>query len=671
MKPSGQHVRDLGSQPRVAQEASNRYYLLDVATTTAVRGDLQEVLAAVARGVLGEGYAGDIPARMRSKLDEFPPADGRKLLSALRVLRSTAGSLALTGRATSAGRWSAPEAEATVQRWLASKIPAKRQLAKALVALSTSALYGFPGSEWDRIGYPGPLGPAPEGPRRLQPIEVEHPEELRCDVVVVGSGAGGGCAAARLAEAGLDVVVLERGGYRAEPDFDHLEPAALSDMYLYGGTLATTDLGVLILAGSTLGGGTVVNYTTSFHTPDFVLREWTARTGIAAFASGEFDASLDEVALRIGVNRESSRPSRRDELVEAGLQKLGWDLDVLPRAVRGCSQDDQCGYCGFGCRLGAKQSAMRTFLEDAAGSGARMVIHANARRVLIEDGRATGVEAEASGHRLVVRAKAVVAAGGAIETPALLLRSRLGRRGQVGRHLHLHPGVGTFAVFDEPVRMWTGTLQARYSRQLRDRDRSYGPILETVPVHPGLGSAAMPWASAKQHRELMGKFDHLGFCAVLPRDTTAGRVRVARDGSVRVHYELGSDDERRMVDGLVAAATVLEAAGAREIFSLHSPPISYRPGGDQRGRHARWADEVRATGIRGRLTGFSFHQMGSCRMGTDPATSAVGPDNETHEVRGLYVMDASAFPTASGVNPMLTVYGIASMAAKKLAERLS
>jgi choline dehydrogenase-like flavoprotein len=629
--------------------------------------DLTGVLAALARGVLAEGYVDEVPGRMRAKLDEFPAPVAKKLAGALGSLDTTAGALALTGSRTPVSSLPPDQAERLIQTLLRSRVPAKRQLARAVVALATAALYGFPGDEWDRIGYPGPLHTAEAvDPPALNLVEITEPEELRCDVVVVGSGAGGGCVAAGLARAGLDVIVLEKGGMRTETSFDHLESPAVSDMYLYGAALTTADLGVLIVAGSTLGGGTVVNYTTSFDTPDHVLQEWTRQTGIAAFSDGEFAESLDEVATRVNVNTDSALPGRRDELMEEGLQKLGWDVDVLPRAVRGCTQDDQCGYCGFGCRVGGKQSTYRTFLQDASAAGARIVVHADVRKVFIREGKAHGVGAYVDGHQVHVRAKAVVAAAGAIETPALLLRS--GLDGEVGRHLHLHPGFATFGVFDEDVRMWTGTLQARYSRQLRDRDGGYGPIFETVPIHPGLGSGAMPWVSAAQHRELMANFSRLGFCAVLPRDRSEGRITVGRDGSPTVRYRLTADDERRIVDGLVAAGQVMDAAGARELFTLHAPPLSYRPGP---GAHDRWAAELRAAGVRGKVTGVSFHQMGSCRMGVDRATSAIDANNETHEVKRLFVADASAFPTASGVNPMLTIYGIANRAATKIAARLA
>src|SRR5439155_26270556 len=184
-------------------------------------------------------FADEVPGRMRAKLGEFPSADARKLLGALRALDAPVGALALTGSPRHLSRRSPAEIERLLASWRASRLAPRRQLGSALVALSLAGLYGFPGPEWERIGYPGPLGPAPAEPRRLAPILLTGSDEWTCDVVVVGSGAGGGCVAGRLAQAGFDVVVLERGGYRAERDFSHLESESLSTMYLYGGTLAT------------------------------------------------------------------------------------------------------------------------------------------------------------------------------------------------------------------------------------------------------------------------------------------------------------------------------------------------------------------------------------------------------------------------------------------------
>jgi choline dehydrogenase-like flavoprotein len=631
-------------------------------------GQVARVAAALAAGVLGPDCDPAVPERMLGALGQLPSRqDHDRLLNALRLLGSRAGALLLTGSPTPVPERSRDQVEALLQRWWRSRLRLRRQLAGVVTSAALASEYSFPGAARERTGYPGPLGPAPAEPRRLEPIEIDADEELSCDVVVVGSGAGGGVVAAELAAAGADVIVLEKGGYAAEADFHHREADSTRDLYLYGLTMATGDLGVRVIAGSTLGGGTVVNYTTSFRTPPHVLDEWARVSGSDVFRNGELEASLEAVATRLGVTTAESAPHRRDQLMEEGLRKLGWHVDVLPRDVRGCAQDASCGWCGFGCRLGAKQSTMRTYLEDAAGRGARLVIRANARRVLVSDGRATAVEATSNGRRLRVRARAVAVAAGAIESPALLLRSGLG--GQVGRNLRLHPGTAAFGVFDDDVRMWEGTLQARYSAELRDRLGDYGPIFETVPVHPGSGSTALPWVSSASHRALMERYPNLSLCAVLCRDTAAGQVRLDRDGQPRLRYAITAEDERHVAEGVAAAGEVLAAAGAREVFSMHPSRPSFRAG--EPGGHQAWAEATRKAGYRnGRMTFFSYHQMGSCRLGTDPASSAVDPDHQTHEVKGLYVTDGSVFPTASGVNPMLSIMGLAHRAAGRIAARL-
>jgi long-chain-alcohol oxidase len=638
-------------------------------TGSAASQPAARVVAAVAAGLLGPGYHPEVPGRVLALLDRTPARRDRdQLLGVLRALDSRAGALALTGRPVPVSALGPPAAEALVQRWWRSRLPLQRRLAAALSGITMLAGYGWPGPARDATGYPGPLGAAPDVPRRLDPLKLDGDERLACDVVVVGSGAGGGVAAAELARRGLDVVVLEKGGYAAERDFHHLEGDAYQELYLYGLTLTTDDLACRIVAGSTLGGGTVVNYTTSFKTPDRVLAEWAESSGVEAFASGEVAASLDAVAERAGVTTGQSAPGVRDQLMEQGLRRLGWHAAPLPRNVRGCAQDAGCGWCGFGCRLGAKQSTLVTFLEDAAAHGARIVVGADVRRVLVDEGWAVGVEAQVGASRLRVRARAVVAAGGAIETPALLLRS--GLRGQVGHHLHLHPGTAAMGVFDEPVRWWEGTTQARYSAELRDRLGDWAPIFETVPLHPAAAAAALPWQSAAQHRDLMERSAHLSLIGVLCRDTSDGRVRVDRDGNPRVRWRLNQQDEDRMAAGVAAAGAVLAAAGATEVFSVHRQRCSFRPGGA--GAHRAWAETTRQAGFRaGRATLASYHQMGSCRMGTDPATSAVGPDQQAHEIKALYVADSSVFPTAVGVNPMLTVMGLAHRAAAGLADRLA
>ena len=541
--------------------------------------------------------------------------------------------------------------ESILGAWRDSPVPLMRTGFQALRKAALAFAYLLPG-RWEQIGYPGPLGPHPEAPEpRLDPIVAAGPLELECDVCVVGSGAGGGVAAAVLAAAGLDVVVLEAGGYFSERDFDGAERAGLRRLYRGGGASATDDQGVALIAGACLGGGTVVNYTTSFRTPDDVLTEWEG----LGFPSAELGESLDAVCERLGVNTDHNLPSRRDELLRRGLDALGWHVDAMPRDVRGCEQGVVCGSCGYGCPLGAKQSTLRTWLEDAAGAGARIVVGAKARRVFVENGAAAGVDAGP----VQVRARAVVAAAGAIDTPALLLRSGL-HNANVGRWLRLHPATGVFGSFDEEVRPWEGTLQALYSDRYRFLDDGYGIKYETIPAHPALLSSALPWESAADNARLMSSLARLSLVAVIPRDSGSGRVRLGRDGEPIVSYALGTDDARRLATGIDGAGRILAAAGAREIVTAHA-------------RAQRWDDGFPRGAFRfgpGRGSLFSFHLMGSARMGGSPRTSAADPAGETWEVQNLVVADGSAFPTASGVNPMITIEAIAHLNAVRLAARL-
>ena len=566
------------------------------------------------------------------------------------------------------------ERERVLLSWCDSRLPQRRAAFQALRkgALLVSYMLanpdGSPNPVWEAMGFPGPLGKKADAPPKpLKPLEIAADTDLSCDVVVVGSGAGGGTAAGVLAAAGLDVVVLEMGGYYDDADFDGSEVTALTGLYL-GAPQASHDQSVGLLAGSCLGGGTVVNYSTSFRTPDEVREEWAGH-GVPAFATQEYTQSLDAVVERLGVNLEHNKPSRRDEILRAGCDALGWHIDAMPRNVRGCDQGKECGYCGLGCRIGAKQSVTKTWLADAASAGARFVVNTRAERVIIESGAARGVEARTlDGHRVTVRARAVVAACGALHTPALLRRSGLDNA-NIGKHLKLHPVAVVMATYEDEVRPWEGVMQALYSDQHRDLDNGYGVKYETGPTQPHLALAFVPWRGGRAHRELMAALPFASPIAALVRDRDGGEVRVGRDGQPVVRYHLSDYDLGHLRTGLDGAAQIHEAAGAKRIFSSHNRWVAYEPGRD--GDRARFMADCDAAGYGpGQCMLGSFHIMGSARMGGSPASSACDPTGQTWDVRDLVVCDGSAFPTASGVNPMVSIEAIAHMNARGLAARL-
>ena len=611
---------------------------------------------------LVDGGAADLAERVAAKVATLPrAADRAELDLLLGLFENRTVNLLIAGIPRRVSTMTPAQCERYLRGWATSRLAPRRKAFQALKRIITVTHYTTPGVA-RALGYPGPLGPPPAVPKPIRPLVVTADTTLTCDVAVVGSGAGGSVVAAELAAAGKDVVVLEKGGYRNEADFTHYESEGLARLYDAGGLLATRDLGFVILQGATLGGGTVINYTTSFATPESVRDEWAREHGLPHFTSAEFTRSLDAVARRLGVNTDHAAPSGRDRVLIRGLERLGWHHGLLPRNVRGCTQDDSCGYCGYGCRVAAKQSTLVTYLPDAVARGARVVVDCDVRRVVIVGGRATGVEARVNGHALTVRAGAVVVACGSIHSPALLLRSGV-RLPALGKFLALHPATAVFGEMDEPVRPWTGTLQAHYSDQFADLDRGYGFKVETAPVHPSLLALAAPWESAAQYADRMGRLAHTALCGILLRDRFGGRVRVDRDGYPVVNYRVSRYDAAHLRRALAAAAELLEAAGAREIWPPLARWISYKPGAPR--AREEWLARVDAAGWgANQLLLVTFHQMASCRMGASARTSVVDPEHRVWGVEDLYVSDASVFPTASGVNPMLTIMGIAHRAAQ-------
>ncbi|BDH56249.1 GMC family oxidoreductase N-terminal domain-containing protein [Tsukamurella sp. PLM1] len=562
--------------------------------------------------------------------------------------------------------------EEALLRWGTHPLAPVRAVFQGLRSLLIGSYYIAPDAIAARaaIGYPEAPGPLPDAPEpSLRPITLTAGgARLTADVVVVGSGAGGGTAAAVLAAAGLDVLVLERGGYHDDRDFGAGELDSLTTLYAGAPAVSAEGQFSSFMAGGTLGGGTVVNWSTSFATPEHVRAEWAAH-GARQFAGDEFTRALDAVQQRLGVNTDHNAASSRDAILERGLTALGRHCDAMPRNVLGCDQGIECGRCGYGCRIGAKQSTAKTWLQDAQADGARIAVGVDVRRVIVERGRATGVEAIGpDGASVTVAARAVVVAAGSLQTPPLLRRSGL-RNKRIGENLRLHPVTSVAGVFDEDVRPWEGGLQTRYSTEHADLDGDgYGVIYETGPASPGAITLFQPWHSAAQHAADMRALRHTVQVGVLVRDSGSGRVTVGRDGEPVVRYRLSDHDAAHMQRGVVGAAEILAAAGASSVRSSHQNRVAADLPGSLDGFAAAAAREGYAPA---RCMMIALHIMGTAAMGGSRDTSATDPDGATWEVPNLVVADASCFPTPSGVNPMISIEAIAYMNASRLAAHLA
>ncbi|MDP5182508.1 GMC family oxidoreductase [Blastococcus sp. BMG 814] len=518
---------------------------------------------------------------------------------------------------------------------------------------------------WPAISFDGPLLEPPseaDFPKTLAIATVPaESRELHADVVVVGSGAGGGVAAARLAAAGRSVLVLERGAYRNEPDLPQLEALSFPNLYLDGGYVWSENGRLAMLAGATTGGGTTVNSMACLPTPEYVLDEWTAR-GVEGVAPENFTPHLTEVQDRINARVENTRHNAVNRLLIRAFEKRGLEWQVLPRNARD-DDDRYCGSCNAGCLLGCKQSTMKTFLQDASDAGALLLPGCRAERLLVADGAVTGVEATvtaADGTRtsLVVHAPTVVLAAGTLSTPLLLQASGIGGPA-VGENLHVHPSYFMSGVFDEPVHGWRGQILTSWCREFERVQEDHGFLVEAAPMGLGFWTGLTPWRDGAAHKQDQLRLSHVSGVWGFVRDHGAGRITADAEGRPLATWDLDDDVDLAVVRRChQELARLLHAAGAREIFTFLPGDPRWREGEDFEAFVALLGD-LRADEV---FT-LSAHQSGSCAAGTDPLRSVVDGRGRLHDVAGAWIADASAFPSAPGVNPMVSIEAYASRTA--------
>ena len=551
---------------------------------------------------------------------------------------------------------------------VAASGPAAAAGLDALTKLTLMLSYALPDVTgvnpfWRTWGYPGPVAAPPQTPKTITALTPAGDTELHADVVVVGSGAGGGVIAARLAEAGHDVVVLEAGGYFNEADFVQYELVAYQNLYLRGGYFATADGMVTLVAGSNLGGGTTVNWSNSVRPRADVLAGWAREQGMAGVDTGEFSAHVDAVLARLAVNTECSDFNDPHQRLAEGAGKLGWHVRTAALNLDAARYDPElAGYTGYGDQTGAKQSTLRTWLQDAHDAGARILVRTWAEKILVVDGRAAGVQARyadpATGAtaQVTVRARYVVSACGSLETPALLLRSGIGGPA-VGTNLRLHPATVVGGVYPDPQRTWWGPSQAAILDEFAGKDDGIGHIIEGVQHGYGLLTASIPWRNAAEHKARARQLGHASWFVGIVQDRGSGRVTIDDAGQAVHTYPLADELDRQHVRDTVEAMVRLhEAAGADQIV-VPAPGVEYwRRGADLDAFLAAVADQPLGPGG---IPLFSAHQMGSAAIGLAPATSVAGPTGEMHDTPGVWIGDTSAFPTSSGVNPMVTTEALA------------
>ena len=522
--------------------------------------------------------------------------------------------------------------------------------------------------------------PIREGLARWKAIDaaaLERNAELECDVAVIGTGAGGGVTADALAQAGLDVVMLEEGPFVGSTAFRMREREAYPLLYQEAAARQTLDKSITILQGRCVGGSTTVNWTSSFRTPRRTLAYWRDVQGLRSMGEADLAPWFERMEERLGIAPWAMPANENNDVLRRGCQKLGIASGVIARNVRGCAN---LGYCGTGCPINAKQSMLVTTIPAALDRGARMVYRARVEKLAIEGDRIAACEAHgiaanglrANGHRVRVRARHYVLAAGAIGSPAILLRSAAPDPYQtLGRRTFLHPTVVSAGLMRERVDGWYGAPQSVYSDHFVDTVPFDGPAgfkLESAPTYPLLVGSTLP-GFGEAHAHWMRKMAWMQVTIALLRDgfhpqSPGGRVVLRSDGSAVLDYTMTPylwDSVRR---AFLTMAEIQFAAGAQAVMPMHETAQAWSSWQEARAGIA----ELEMKPLAARVV--TAHVMGGCAMGRDPQTSVTGESGRHHQLANLSVHDGSLFPTSLAANPQLSIYAIAAKLSASLAKSL-
>ena len=502
------------------------------------------------------------------------------------------------------------------------------------------------------------------------------PAMLTCDVAIIGSGAGAGITAELLTRAGLAVVIVEEGPLKSSSDFRQRESDAYPQLYQESAARKTADKAINILQGRCVGGSTTVNWTSSFRTPPDTLRHWQQQFGLGELTEAGLAPFFAQAEQRLSIGPWLAAPNENNDLLRRGAAKLGIEASAIARNVKGCWN---LGSCGMGCPTNAKQSMLVTTIPAALDAGAQLLVQTQARELLIDGGKvqallcaAVQADGTPSGATTRIVAKHYVVAGGAINSPALLLRSKApDPHGRLGARTFLHPVVISAATFSQKVEGWNGAPQTIYSDHFLHTQPIDGPIgykLEAPPIHPLIFASTLP-GYGQQQAAMLADFAHTHSLLALMRDgfhaeAPGGKVQLRGDGSPLLDYPLTPfvmDGARR---ALLSMAEIQFAAGAATVLPVHEMARAA----------TSWVQAkamIEALPMQPLLTRVvSAHVMGGCGMAGNEAQGVTRPDGVHWQIANLSVHDGSLFPTSIGANPQLSVYGLVNRLAGGLVQRL-
>jgi choline dehydrogenase-like flavoprotein len=501
---------------------------------------------------------------------------------------------------------------------------------------------------------------------------------LEADVVIVGTGAGGGTAAESLTQAGLKVLMIEEGALKTSAHFKDMDEArAYRELYQEAAGRATSDGAVAILQGRAVGGTTVVNWTSSFRTPNETLKHWAEVHKVTGHSAEEMQPWFEKMEQRLTIAPWAMPPNPNNQVLTDGCKKLGWEWHVIPRNVKGCWNS---GYCGLGCPVNAKQSMLVSTIPSALAQGAELIHHLRVERVLFKDNQVTGLLAlalDASTHKktgieVQIKAKHYILAGGALNTPALLLRSDAPNpHKRLGKRTCIHPVVLTLAQMPQEINPFHGAPQSIASDFFQWKNGATGAMgykLEVPPVFPAIASGIFgTWGQTL--KEEMTMLPHTNAILALMRDgfvedSQGGEVSIDAKGDPVLDYEVTDFIWEGVKRAYLSMAEAQFAAGASKVKMAHLDSTWVSSWQEAQTQIHNLPYKKFRTAL------FTAHLMGGCMMSEDETMGVVNSQGRHHQLTNLSIFDGSVFPTSLGVNPQLSIYGLTAQNATALAATL-
>ncbi|KAF8244862.1 long-chain fatty alcohol dehydrogenase [Wilcoxina mikolae CBS 423.85] len=628
------------------------------------------------------------------------PAATSKILSLLTILSSGGiKSYLLTSTTTPFPLLPREHREQILLSWKSAYLPIFRRIFTIFRGLTAIAFLRTSKELCAAINY------APVDPRKLGKEELAarglpkytfeaisgEKAEIEVDVVVVGSGSGGQVVAAKLAQAGVRVLVVDKGVFYGQEELPMTEMEGSERLYECGAGLPASNGGGVLMAAKTWGGGATVNWAVCLQLHRSVRKEWSEKAGLRFVETVEFQKCLDRVCERMGVSTENVRHNFANQVLVDGARNLGYKSTVLPRNTGG--REHSCGYCGFGCGSGEKRGGVITWLDDAQKAGAKFVQDCEVKKVVIENGVAKGIVAVVGGKtELMVKAQKVgpaltprsgllkklqvIISAGPLNSPCILSASGL-KNPNIGQNLKIHPVGAVRGLFHNTD--CTPSLGGPMTAIVTDNDNldssGYGAKLYASAMHPAQGLGGAPWDSAVSFRSRILLYPQTVFLLSIIRDRdSSGTVfwdPITHSPQFSYNYA-DFDKNTSMLSGLLTAAEIMVSAGADEVSVTGWPVYTVDKttpedgGGVADARFRKWVQECKRVGVVAPYS--AAHPSGTCRMGMEERASVVDKDGKVWGVKGLYVADASVLPTSSGVNPMVTTMALAEWIAGGILE---